>query len=106
MHSQRKVVGSLGQDADCAFAVDANDNAVLYNKFGKFFKNERLEEGKVPPEYRHSYPVGASIKAVPQTDIFQLGLQLWQVAAKSKWRSPLKILQECWLHHKDRRDLQ
>lgn len=81
MHSQTKVVGSLGQSPDCAFAVDSNDNAVLYKQFGRCFPNERLQEGKIPPEHRHLHPFGTSIEAVPQTDLFQLGLQLWQIAA-------------------------
>lgn len=81
MHSNGFVIGCLGQAPDCAFSIDANDNAVLYKQFEKSYAYDNFKVGVVPPEHRHLASIERPMKALSQTDIYQLGLQLWQIAA-------------------------
>jgi hypothetical protein len=86
MHSKGFVVGSLGEAISCPVAIDADDNAVLYNRFQKTFAYENIQAGVLPPEHRQSASIRGSITALPHTDIYQLGLLLWRIAANKSSR--------------------
>jgi hypothetical protein len=80
VHSKGLVVGSLADQPDCGFAIDAEDNAVLWEKFQTTFKVTDTQPARNPPEYRQLKSTGAQRVIRPETDIYQLGVLLWQIA--------------------------
>ena len=84
MHSKAFVAGFLADLPDCAVAVDGNDNAMLYIRFRTTFPNySNISPGALPPENRQSALIADSITATPHSDIYQLGLLLWEIAANN-----------------------
>jgi hypothetical protein len=80
MNLKSFVVGFLAATPDCAVAVDADDNAVLYNLFRTTFEYESTRGGVLSPEYRQSALVEGYIAATPSTDMYQLGLLIWRIS--------------------------
>jgi hypothetical protein len=81
VHSKGFVVGSLAESPQCPFGVDGLDNAVLCRRIRKSFVYRESKTGVLPPECRNQAYSGAYIEATAETDIYQLGLQLWHIAA-------------------------
>ena len=91
MHSREFVVGFLGQTPDSGIGIDANDNAVLFGRFRTTFP---YDTGKsrirgIPPECKQAESAPCGIPATPETDIYQLGLLLWRIAAHKNSVSPI-----------------
>ena len=80
VHSKGFVVGSLAE-LEYVVAIDADDNAVLYRHFRNSFRYNGVEPAILPPEYCRSTSTIGPITALPHTDIYQLGLLLWRIAA-------------------------
>ena len=83
MHSKGFVTGYFGEAPCSGVAIDANDNAVLYGRFRTRFPYTPDRLGILPPEYRSSATSGCSFDALFHTDIYQLGLLLWRIAANT-----------------------
>lgn len=82
IHRQGRVVGSLGS---LHLGIDTDDNIVL-QKFWTTIPYEGWNRclANLPPEYHHQLPAihsGSRIPVVPATDLYQLGLTLWKLAA-------------------------
>jgi hypothetical protein len=80
MHSQEYVVGFLGEQPDCGIGIASNDNAVLYGRFSTTFRY-LPNKWCTPPECKQSASASGAIAATPETDLYQLGLLLWRIAA-------------------------
>ncbi|KAF2181028.1 hypothetical protein K469DRAFT_752905 [Zopfia rhizophila CBS 207.26] len=80
VHSKGFVVGFLGSTLNCGIKIDGEDNAVL-GRFQTIFTFDPAITGRLPPEYRHLELIEGSLTALPQTDIYKLGLLLWRIAA-------------------------
>ena len=83
MHSRNFVAGYFGEKPCAGVAVDADDNAVLYGRFRTTFTYTSDPLGIPPPEYCESAISGDSFEALFHTDIYQLGLLLWRIAANA-----------------------
>lgn len=82
VHSKGFVIGCLSNIPDCGFALDADDDVVLWKDFQMtFIAGDRTIT--VPPEYRRLTTISAPMKTLPQTDIYHLGLLLWQIATNT-----------------------
>ncbi|RSM05402.1 hypothetical protein CDV31_009640 [Fusarium ambrosium] len=80
VHKNGKVIGSLGKSTSNGIGVDGNDDVVLFRFFEKTFLCDSARIASVPPEY-HEVIDGPPIAALPETDLYQLGLRLWCIAA-------------------------
>ena len=78
VHSKGFVVGCLGPLLHCGVYINSEDNVFLA-RFSKRFTFDQTRIGTVPPEYHHLNPIEGSLTAFPQTDIYQLGLSIWQI---------------------------
>ena len=74
IHSSGLTVGKLGSFTDCGVAIDCCDDLKL-NWFRPDFHSSG--PGTLPPEYRVSG--GAGCKALPETDLYQMGFVLWRI---------------------------
>ncbi|MCJ1383577.1 hypothetical protein MMC17_006691 [Xylographa soralifera] len=79
VHSKGFVVGSLGEAKKSRIGIDGNDNAVLYDLFQRTFRYDRSRIALLPPEHNRSAFTKDLITALPQTDIYHLGLMLWRI---------------------------
>ncbi|KAI8634159.1 hypothetical protein F5Y19DRAFT_487644 [Xylariaceae sp. FL1651] len=95
VHSRGFVIGSLTELPAGTVAIDGNDDAVLFHRFQTTILNQTTNEGNLPPECRRDASLGSQIKALPQTDIFQLGLLLWRIA--------IEIITACRAENPDER---
>ncbi|KIX09368.1 uncharacterized protein Z518_00447 [Rhinocladiella mackenziei CBS 650.93] len=80
MHSKNFVVGMLGNVHASGLGLNARDDAVIHHRFWTTFAYDNMKTGVVPPELRQSASIVGSMTALPQTDIYQLGLLLWRIA--------------------------
>lgn len=80
IHSKGFVVGCLAAQLTGGIQIDDEDNVVL-GCFQTTFAFDNAPERTLPPEYRHLQLTEGSLRALPRTDIYQLGLLLWQIAA-------------------------
>ena len=81
MHSIEFVVGYLGETLDTGVGIDANDNAVLYGKFQTTIRLHNIPRGLLPPECRQSASSAGEVTASLESDLYQLGMLLWRIAA-------------------------
>jgi serine/threonine protein kinase len=109
VHRQGFVIGHLGEILKDGVGLNEHDNVVLYRFQTKFYYNED-RQGLLPPEYYHKAVPGTMIPALPETDIYQLGLFLWRIMTpshlhveaswnktldcKMKFKNDLKLLRE------------
>jgi len=78
-HSKGFVVGSLGRLL--CVGIDRDDNARL-DRFRSTIKCHANYQGFLPPELRqHASLDGKTVDVTPGTDLFQLGMLLWRIAA-------------------------
>lgn len=97
VHRQGKVVGSLDRPLKNGAGIDSDDNLILWKNFWTVFPFEGrdIDLATLPPEYHRQLPsIGSRVPVVPETDLFQLGLALWQVAANVRL-SPGYCLDSC-----------
>ncbi|KAK7946946.1 uncharacterized protein PG986_011267 [Apiospora aurea] len=81
--------GSLGRFLRNGLYVDEHDNVVFLNSFRKSFTYaDDLQDLSIPPECQDQGDSGdgaaSAIPAQPATDIYQLGLILWCIAANEE----------------------
>ncbi|KAL8920991.1 MAG: hypothetical protein Q9172_004255 [Xanthocarpia lactea] len=81
MHSKGFVVGFLGDYPLGGIAIDAQDSAIFFNRFRTEYTYDHAKAGILPPEQRQSAWMRDSVVASPQSDIYQLGMLLWRLAA-------------------------
>ena len=87
MHSKNFVVGMLGNVHASGLGLDAENNLVIFNRFWTTFAYDDTKKGIVPPELRQSASIVGSMTALPHTDIYQLGLLLWRIAANRQYQT-------------------
>ncbi|OTA87407.1 hypothetical protein M434DRAFT_138741 [Hypoxylon sp. CO27-5] len=78
VHGKGFSVGILGDEIKDGVGIDEHDNVVLY-RFRSTFYYGNPRKDSLPPEYRHSASTEGLLPALPQTDIYQLGLLLWRM---------------------------
>lgn len=78
VHSKGYAVGRLATETQWPFALDEDDNAVLF-WLTPTFSTSRTR-GTMPPEHRHLPPTAGFLPANCYTDLYQLGLLLWRIA--------------------------
>jgi hypothetical protein len=81
VHAKGFVIGLLGGALKYRVGINGDDNAVLYEFFERIFLYDKATIALLPPEYDRSTLAKGSIAALPQTDIYQLGLVLWRIVA-------------------------
>lgn len=79
-HSKGFLIGKLGWPMGSGIAVDGQDRAVLFH-FQPVFFYQKHQRGRLPPECRNLDAADGFFTATPTTDIFQLGLTIWHIAA-------------------------
>ncbi|KAL8910060.1 MAG: hypothetical protein Q9171_004614 [Xanthocarpia ochracea] len=85
MHSKGFVVGFLGDYPLCGIAIDAQDSAILFHHFRTEYTYDNAKAGILPPEQRQSAWMRDAVVASPQSDIYQLGMLLWRIAAHDRY---------------------
>ncbi|KAI1140559.1 hypothetical protein F5Y05DRAFT_322100 [Hypoxylon sp. FL0543] len=78
VHGKGLLVGILGDEMKDGVGIDEQDNVVLYH-FRPVFYYGNPGKDSLPPEYRRSASAEGVLTALPQTDIYQLGLFLWRM---------------------------
>ncbi|KAI1408428.1 hypothetical protein F5Y13DRAFT_172413 [Hypoxylon sp. FL1857] len=78
VHGRGFLVGILGDEIKDGVGIDEQDNVVLYRFRPTFYYGNPGKES-LPPEYHHSASAEGVLPALPQTDIYQLGLLLWRM---------------------------
>ncbi|KAH7020494.1 hypothetical protein EDB80DRAFT_821519 [Ilyonectria destructans] len=81
-HSKGFLIGKLGWPLACGIAINRQDKAILFH-FQPIFVYEKHQRGRLPPECRNLDAADGIFTATPTTDIFQLGLTIWQIAANA-----------------------
>lgn len=91
VHRQGKVVGFLGHWRTAwrtgGVGIDGDDNLILWRTFWTTFPYNccNIHMAAIPPEYHSQLPtIGPRIPVVPETDLYQLGLVLWQFATNAQ----------------------
>ncbi|KAH8672215.1 hypothetical protein BGZ61DRAFT_536867 [Ilyonectria robusta] len=79
-HSKGFLIGKLGWPMGSGIAVDGQDRAVLFH-FQPVFFYQKHQRGRLPPECKNLGAADGFFTANPTTDIFQLGLTIWHIAA-------------------------
>lgn len=81
VHSKGYAVGKLATETEMqwTFALDDDDNAVLFWLTPTFVPSRKC--GTLPPEHRDLAETEDTLPATCYTDLYQLGLLLWRVAA-------------------------
>jgi serine/threonine protein kinase len=90
IHSQGFVLGCLGENLDHGIYINADDAAVHTNQFRRKFTSDKTLMAVLPPEYHGSPSIAGShnrqLTALPQTDLYQLGLLLWRIASHHPYK--------------------
>jgi len=75
-HAKEFVVGLLGEKLKDGVGINDQDNVVLY-RFKTTFYYTKGREALLPPEYNRLASTEGLFPALPQTDIYQLGLYIF-----------------------------
>lgn len=79
IHRSTFVLGTLGCSLTTCVSINENDNAIINVHLLANFAADVSSSCVLPPEY-HPPPLSRTVfTALPQTDIYQLGLLLWRI---------------------------
>jgi hypothetical protein len=83
VHSKGLAIGLICKDQVHGVGIDWWDNITLF-RFRSSFTHSTAMTAETPPEHRMIASEGESLRSLPQTDIYQLGLMLWRLATHMK----------------------